>query len=46
MALPGGPQFPFAEAFSIFVSWETQDEADNYWNRLLQGGKPSRCGWL
>jgi predicted 3-demethylubiquinone-9 3-methyltransferase (glyoxalase superfamily) len=46
MALNGGPQFPFTEAFSIFVSCETQDEVDNYWNRLLEGGTPSRCGWL
>jgi predicted 3-demethylubiquinone-9 3-methyltransferase (glyoxalase superfamily) len=46
MALNGGPMFPFTEAFSIFVSCETQDEVDNYWNRLLEGGKPSRCGWL
>jgi predicted 3-demethylubiquinone-9 3-methyltransferase (glyoxalase superfamily) len=46
MALNGGPLFNFTEAFSIFVSCETQDEVDNYWNRLLEGGTPSRCGWL
>ncbi len=46
MALNGGPLFPFTEAFSIFVSCETQEEVDNYWNRLLEGGTPSRCGWL
>jgi predicted 3-demethylubiquinone-9 3-methyltransferase (glyoxalase superfamily) len=46
LALNGGPLFPFTAAFSIFVSCETQDEVDNYWNRLLEGGKPSRCGWL
>jgi predicted 3-demethylubiquinone-9 3-methyltransferase (glyoxalase superfamily) len=46
MALNGGPLFPFTEAFSILVSCETQDEVDNYWDRLLEGGKPSRCGWL
>jgi predicted 3-demethylubiquinone-9 3-methyltransferase (glyoxalase superfamily) len=46
IALNGGPQFPFTEAFSIFVSCETQEEVDNYWNRLLEGGSPSHCGWL
>ncbi len=46
MALNGGPLFPFTEAFSMFVSCETQEEVDNYWNRLLEGGTPSRCGWL
>jgi predicted 3-demethylubiquinone-9 3-methyltransferase (glyoxalase superfamily) len=46
MALNGGPLFPFTEAFSIFVSCDTQEEVDNYWNKLLQGGTPSRCGWL
>lgn len=46
IALNGGPQFPFTEAFSMFVSCETQEEVDNYWSRLLEGGTPSRCGWL
>ena len=46
MALNGGPLFPFTEAFSIFVSCDTQEEVDNYWHKLLEGGTPSRCGWL
>jgi predicted 3-demethylubiquinone-9 3-methyltransferase (glyoxalase superfamily) len=46
IALNGGPYYKFTEAFSIFVSCETQDEVDNYWNKLLEGGTPSRCGWL
>lgn len=46
MALNGGPLFPFTEAFLIFVSCVTQEEVDNYWNKLLEGGTPSRCGWL
>ncbi len=45
-ALNGGPMFPFTEAFSIFVSCDTQEEVDEYWNKLLDGGTPSRCGWL
>ncbi len=45
-ALNGGPMFPFTEAFSIFVSCDTQEEVDEYWNKLVEGGTPSRCGWL
>ena len=42
-----GPQFPFTEAISFFVSAETQDDIDYYWNALLaDGGTESQCGWL
>ena len=47
MALNGGPHFKFTEAISLFVHCETQEEVDNYWERLLSGGgQESRCGWL
>lgn len=47
MALNGGPQFAFTEAISMFVSVETQDEVDHYWNALTaDGGQESQCGWL
>jgi predicted 3-demethylubiquinone-9 3-methyltransferase (glyoxalase superfamily) len=47
IALNGGPQFTFTEAFSIFVNVDGQDEVDHYWNALLaHGGNESRCGWL
>jgi predicted 3-demethylubiquinone-9 3-methyltransferase (glyoxalase superfamily) len=46
MALNGGPYYTLNEAFSIFVSCDTQEEVDFYWNKLLEGGTPSRCGWL
>ena len=46
MALNGGPQFKFTEALSLFVSCDTQDEIDWYWERLSEGGEKSRCGWL
>ncbi len=47
MALNGGPQFKFTEAVSFFVSCETQDEVDHYWNALTaNGGQESQCGWL
>lgn len=46
IALNGGPQFSFSQGISIAVQCETQEEVDNYWNRLLDGGKPQVCGWL
>lgn len=46
MALNGGPLFHFTEAISLFVNCETQQEVDDLWSKLSQGGKTSRCGWL
>jgi predicted 3-demethylubiquinone-9 3-methyltransferase (glyoxalase superfamily) len=46
MALNGGPLFAFTEAISFFVNCETQQEVDYYWEKLTEGGQPSRCGWL
>jgi predicted 3-demethylubiquinone-9 3-methyltransferase (glyoxalase superfamily) len=46
-ALNGGPQFKFTEAVSFFVSVDTQEEIDYYWDKLIAGGgEPSMCGWL
>ena len=44
--LNGGPMFKFNEAISMVVNCETQEEVDHYWERLLEGGEPSQCGWL
>ena len=47
MALNGGPQFPFTEAISLLVNCEGQEEVDELWDKLTQGGgQPSQCGWL
>ena len=46
MALNGGPQFPFTEAISMFVSCQTQEEVDELWRKLSEGGSEGRCGWL
>ena len=46
-AMNAGPQFPFTEAISLFVSVDGQDEVDKYWNALTaDGGEESQCGWL
>jgi predicted 3-demethylubiquinone-9 3-methyltransferase (glyoxalase superfamily) len=44
--LNGGPQFPFSEAISFQILCKDQEEADHYWNSLLEGGEESQCGWL
>jgi predicted 3-demethylubiquinone-9 3-methyltransferase (glyoxalase superfamily) len=46
MALNAGPHFKFTEAISFFVNCETQQEVDELWEKLSQGGEKSRCGWL
>jgi len=46
MGLNGGPMFSFTEAVSIVVECETQEEIDDYWNKLTEGGEESMCGWL
>lgn len=46
MGLNAGPQYKFTEAVSFFVSCETQEEVDELWEKLSEGGAPGRCGWL
>ncbi len=46
MALNGGPMFKFTEAVSFYVSCDTQEEIDEKWEKLSEGGEKSRCGWL
>lgn len=46
VGINGGPQFPFTEAVSFMVNCKDQDEVDYYWDRLLDGGQESQCGWL
>ena len=45
-ALNGGPQFVFTPAISFFVNCETQQEVDELWEKLSEGGRKDRCGWL
>jgi predicted 3-demethylubiquinone-9 3-methyltransferase (glyoxalase superfamily) len=45
-ALNGGPDFKFTEATSLLVNCQTQDEVDDLWQKLGEGGEPGPCGWL
>ena len=45
-ALNGGPQFSFTEAISFYVDCETQEEVDELWGKLSEGGEKGQCGWL
>jgi predicted 3-demethylubiquinone-9 3-methyltransferase (glyoxalase superfamily) len=46
IALNGGPQFTFSPAISLFVKCETQQEVDELWEKLSEGGEKQSCGWL
>jgi predicted 3-demethylubiquinone-9 3-methyltransferase (glyoxalase superfamily) len=45
-ALNGGPHFKFTEAISFYVNCETQQEVDELWEKLSEGGEEGQCGWL
>lgn len=47
VALNGGPGFPFANAVSLVVNCDSQEEIDYFWEKLsADGGEPNVCGWL
>ncbi len=46
VALNGGPEFTFSEAISFQVNCETQEEVDEFWSTLSEGGEEGPCGWL
>jgi len=46
MAINGGLHFKFSEAISLLVKCETQDELDEFWEKLSKGGEKGQCGWL
>ncbi len=45
-ALNGGPMFRFTEAISFVVRCDTQEEVDEYWSKLSEGGSEGQCCWL
>jgi predicted 3-demethylubiquinone-9 3-methyltransferase (glyoxalase superfamily) len=46
VALNGGPGFTFNEAISFQIDCASQEEVDEYWERLSEGGEEGPCGWL
>ncbi len=43
---PGSHGYTFSPAFSLIVNCETQEEIDQYWVKLSEGGLTQQCGWL
>jgi predicted 3-demethylubiquinone-9 3-methyltransferase (glyoxalase superfamily) len=46
VALNGGPDFTFTEAVSFQIRCADQEEVDEYWSKLGEGGEEGPCGWL
>jgi predicted 3-demethylubiquinone-9 3-methyltransferase (glyoxalase superfamily) len=46
VALNGGPQFTFSPAISFVAHCETQQEVDEMWGKLSEGGREDQCGWV
>jgi predicted 3-demethylubiquinone-9 3-methyltransferase (glyoxalase superfamily) len=46
IAFNGGPGPRLTPAVSMYVNCETQDEVDDLWAKLTEGGAESQCGWL
>jgi predicted 3-demethylubiquinone-9 3-methyltransferase (glyoxalase superfamily) len=46
VGLNGGPAHQFTEAVSFAVTCETQEEVDELWSKLSDGGEEGPCGWL
>lgn len=43
-AMNGGPLFKFNESISFQVFCDTQEEIDDYWRKLTDGGEEVECG--
>jgi predicted 3-demethylubiquinone-9 3-methyltransferase (glyoxalase superfamily) len=46
VALNGGPQYTFSPAVSFVAHCESQQEVDELWGRLSEGGREDMCGWV
>lgn len=46
LVLNGNPQFQFSPASSLVLLCDTQQEIDEYWDKLGAGGQTMACGWL
>jgi len=45
-AFNGGPHFRFSQGVSQFVSCDTQEEIDHFYDKLSEGGEKQPCGWV
>jgi predicted 3-demethylubiquinone-9 3-methyltransferase (glyoxalase superfamily) len=46
VALNGGSGFSFSQGMSLCVNCDSQDEVDELWDKLSEGGEKGPCGWL
>ncbi|WNM64228.1 VOC family protein [Candidatus Nitrospira neomarina] len=46
LALNGGPHFTFTEAISFIINCASQEEVNELWEKLSEGGEKGQCGWL
>jgi predicted 3-demethylubiquinone-9 3-methyltransferase (glyoxalase superfamily) len=46
MVLNAGADFGFSPGISLFVDCKTQEEVDDLWEKLSDGGSVQQCGWL
>lgn len=46
MCLDGGPMFQMTGAISFMVEFDSQDQLDEVWDKLIDGGEPHQCGWV
>ncbi len=46
LALNGGPVFQFSPALSLIINCTSQEEIDEFWEKLSEGGEEEQCGWL
>ena len=44
-AINSGMDTTFTHALSLTIACESQADVDYYWDRLVAGGTPGRCGW-
>jgi predicted 3-demethylubiquinone-9 3-methyltransferase (glyoxalase superfamily) len=46
VAINGGPEHAPSIATSLQIRCDDQEEIDQYWERLTDGGEEGPCGWL
>lgn len=46
MCLDGGPQFELSGGISFLIEYDSQEELDAVWDKLMDGGTPQQCGWI